>query len=552
MQKLLLKIKKVCIPALLLFSIFCLIFNLFSCSQGRLDPFDPVAGMRRSEIKDTLIKNNKAEKFKLFKSKDDDDIPNVSKLISVPLPPNAKTGIDVVPKGIVSNQIVGGERIVSFSVTDQVPLKDVLIELGRIAKIDVDMDSGIHGSIIITAQNRPLKEVIDRIADLGSLRYSYKNGVLHFERDLPYMKNYFVDYLVGGSLWGDVESNIQKILDAAEDSPAAEADAQAAIAKTTIAKASYSSNKSAGIISIFSTNKQHQAVSKYLDDVARHASAQVLIEAKIIEVTLKDTFKTGIDWSWDLKFGNGKSGSVALAGTNIADGVLKLPVGPGIKKIFGGNMSGTINALEEFGTTRTISSPRIHAINNQKATISFTDKLVYFTVINTQSLAGAQTGVAGGNVVASASTSTKQEENIGTQLSITPSINLETNEITMNIKPKLSVKSDTVADPVNPSNLIPVIQTREIETTAKIKSGNVVVIGGLMKQDTNSNDKGVPLLNRIPVIGWFFKTAVRTNNITETVIFIKATIISSSTSVGQVDRDLQEKFDSGRRQYFED
>ena len=70
----------------------------------------------------------------------------------------------------------------------------------------------ISGGIIVNAKNRPLKEVIDRIATLGNLRYSYKNGVLYFESDTAYTKNYFVDYLFDGKLWSDVETNITSIL----------------------------------------------------------------------------------------------------------------------------------------------------------------------------------------------------------------------------------------------------------------------------------------------------------------------------------------------------
>lgn len=496
---------------------FSLILTSLSCAQDKPDSFDKTTDMSIADVQKAMLRDSKEEKLrKLEKAQNEAPLPSISKLIVSPPPP-----------------AIGGDKIISFSVTDQVPLKDVLIELGRVANIDIDLDSGISGGVIINAKSRPFKEVIDRIATLGNLRYSYKNGVLYFERDTPYMKNYFVDYLSDGPVWSDVESNISAILSASSgNSGGGEAggDSQAGGGSSN---ASFTSNKSAGIISLFANQKQHDAIARYLADVARTASAQVLIEAKVVEVQLSDNYQAGIDWSW--------TGSPV----NVA-------IGKGSVTILNGGISASINALETFGITKTISSPRIHAMNNQKATLNFTDKLVYFKVENNQSQAGVNTGGSTpNNVVATNSNSTKQEENVGIELAITPSINLETKEITMTITPKLSVKSGQVQDPVNPLNFVPVIQTRQLSTIAKIQNGNVLVIGGLMKDSTSNTDTGTPFLNKIPLLGWLFKSVLRDSTVIETVIFIKATIVSSGAAANKFDRDLQEKFDPNKRRYFE-
>jgi general secretion pathway protein D len=135
-------------------------------------------------------------------------------------------------------------------------------------------------------------------------------------------------------------------------------------------------------------------------------------------------------------------------------------------------------------------------------------------------------------------------------LAITPSINLKTNEVTMTIEPTLAVKSGEVKDPVNEKNIVPIIQTRTLSTIAKVISGNVLVIGGLMKQDSANQDSGLPFLNRIPILGALFKVINRKSDIVETVIFIKATIVNSATGAAKDDREFQEKFDSGKRRYF--
>lgn len=514
-----------------------LVLCFFSCSKdkskslSKLDPFDNKVGLTNSEFQNLLLKDRKQEKDQLKKDEqkpEDVPIPQVSKLIAIP----------PLPK-------IGGDKTISFSVTDQVPLKDVLIELGRVAKIDVDLDPMISGGIILNARSRPLKEVIDRIANLGQLRYSYENGVLHFERDTPYMKNYFVDYLIDGQLWSDVETNINAILSASTTYVSVDGSGNAS------SLSFLSSNKSAGIISVFATDKQHEAVAKYLSDVEKSASAQVLIEAKLVEVTLTDEYSTGIDWTR-----TGSQNNITTYGSYTASGSAGSAISYVASEVFNSSLSASVSALEAFGTTRTLSSPRIHAINNQKATLNFSDKLVYFKVDSSASV----TTSADNSLVNSAITSTKQEENVGVQLEITPSINVRTSEVVMNITPTLSVKSDEVTDPASPTdddgnviieNNVPVIQTRTLTTIAKIQSGNIIVIGGLMKESTTNEDRGIPFLSRIPILGWLFKSVSKESTIVETVIFIKATILHSGTPVSKYDREFQNKMDSSKRPYFE-
>jgi hypothetical protein len=88
------------------------------------------------------------------------------------------------------------QKLVSISVDETVPLKDVLIELARKAQVDLELDPRISGGVILTMRNRPLREVIERIADLAGLRYEFQGQTLRIERDEPYHVNYRVDYLL--------------------------------------------------------------------------------------------------------------------------------------------------------------------------------------------------------------------------------------------------------------------------------------------------------------------------------------------------------------------
>ncbi len=86
-------------------------------------------------------------------------------------------------------------KLVSIAVDETVPLKDVLIELARKAEIDLELDPRIEGGVILTMRERPLREVIERIADLAGLRFDFHGTSLRIELDEPYYVNYRVDYL---------------------------------------------------------------------------------------------------------------------------------------------------------------------------------------------------------------------------------------------------------------------------------------------------------------------------------------------------------------------
>jgi len=505
-----------------------------SCAQGRVDPFDVNSGLTRLEIEEVMIKRRdkkteNAEKKSAPTAVNKSVAPKISSLVMAPPPP-----------------VLGGDKIISFSVSDQVSLKDILIELGRVANIDIDIDSSVSGSIIINAKDRPLKEIIDRIATLGNLRYSYKNGVLFFTKDSPYLKSYYVDYLIAGKLWGEVEANIKAVLEANDASPKStenEEKDETQSKPTT----NFSSNKSAGIISVFASDKQHLAVAKYLKDVEKYASAQVLIEAKVVEVTLSKDFAAGIDWGWaDSENGVLTKGVFGVGNTTQ----------PYVSAVFGAKSSITasVKALEQFGTAKAISSPRITTMNNQNANLNFSENLIYFTIATSASTVA---GLNNPTTVASV-TATKNEIPIGVQLSITPSINVATSEVTLDVQPTLSVNSGRlVIDPsINPTtglslgNKIPIVKTRTLKTLAKIQSGNVLVIGGLMSDTTADSESGIPLFSRIPILGYLFKNSSKSSQVVETVIFIKATIVDSSGHVPKEDRELQEKFDVNKRKFF--
>jgi Flp pilus assembly secretin CpaC len=516
--------------------------------------FDNEANLTQNDIEKifnkNINKNNSSLKHKSTSNKNQNtpnevkvaNVPQFSRIIMSPPPPK-----------------IGGDKMISFSTTDQVPLKDALLELGRVANIDIDIDKNIDARIILNAKNRPLTEVLDRVASLANIRYSYKNGVLYFEEDKHYNKNYFVDFLSNSNIWENVEENIKEIINNSTRERATDNKDQ-----NTSNGGSVKINKNAGLISVFANSQQHQNIEKYLKDVLAGSSSQVLIEAKVIEVTLGKDFQTGINWNY--------------LGTKVGQLLTELPSSliP-VSSVFSNyyysdtpkpaltltmtldkqNIDFTMRFLEQFGTMRALSSPRIGAMNNQESILDFSEKYIYFTVEATQSTAVAPSGNTGPSQNTTVLTYKKEEESIGTKLKITPSINIEEKEISLIIEPTLSTKVGDVLEPsINPSNgaslnnKIPLIKTRKLNTTAKIKSGEVLVIGGLLNESSINNYVGVPFFSRIPFIGALFRYKIKNTQTIETVIFIKATIIDKYNGVSKTDKLFHDKFTIDNKKFL--
>lgn len=304
------------------------------------------------------------------------------------------------------------------------------------------------------------------------------------------------------------------------------------------------SNREAGVMSIRGTHKQHERVQEFLDKVLASAKRQVLIEATIVEVRLSDSFQAGIDWS---RLNNSatnsgfqfrqqlgaQTSSISATGNSFTTtanafgaatnaGFVAGYLNP-ISKI--GNIAASINLLEQFGSTKVLSSPKLMVLNNQTAVLKVVDNLVYFTVQSQQS----QGSVGGG--ILSTVTTTPNTVPVGVVMSVTPQIN-DLSNVNINIRPTVSRVLGFKKDP-NPNltveSLVPEIQVREMESMLQILSGNTAVLGGLMQDDVLTNTDKVPGLSKVPGVGKVFTGQNDANRKTELVIFLRPTVITSAS-----------------------
>jgi general secretion pathway protein D len=301
-------------------------------------------------------------------------------------------------------------------------------------------------------------------------------------------------------------------------------------------------NPVAGTVTVLGTAKQQELVQQYLDRVMQSAQRQVLIEATIVEVSLKDQYRAGIDWSKALQGTTGWALNTLGGGTNALAGTLT----PFIQATHTGSngFTAAIDLLESFGNTKVLSSPKLMALNNQTALLKVVDNLVYFNV-------KADTTTTANVGTTTTFTTTPQTVPVGIVMTMTPQIN-ENGMVSLTVRPTISRNVGFVKDP-NPSipadipNQVPVIQVREMESLLQIRSGQTVILGGLIQDDRNNARDGLPVLSRPEGVGAVFGQHERINSQTELVIFLRPIVVSNPTLESEELRQFQRLLPSSAR-----
>ncbi|MBF0393989.1 MAG: hypothetical protein HQL38_15025, partial [Alphaproteobacteria bacterium] len=305
----------------------------------------------------------------------------------------------------------------------------------------------------------------------------------------------------------------------------------------------FSSNQQAGLVSVYGTAKQHKLVKDYLEQILQMVSAQVLIEAKVVEVTLTDQFRSGIDWTAVTNFAGSKFTlglpllpAVALDGAALPAFSLGRVDKTGVEQSL-------LELVKTFGTVRTLSSPRLTVTNNQTAVLKVARNVVYFEINVTP---GTTTSTGTTPATYSSEMRTVPE---GVILTVQPSINLKREEVTLGLRPTITrvvgFKDDPavrLAGSTEPSP-VPEVEVREMDSVVTMGSGEVVVMGGLMQERSTAESTGIPGVMDVPLIGLLAKRQSDMTELVELVVIIKATILKNARdSVAPQDRRIYERF----------
>lgn len=279
-------------------------------------------------------------------------------------------------------------------------------------------------------------------------------------------------------------------------------------------------NRLPGTILVTATKRNMERVEEYLNTIKRVMNRQVLVEAKIIEVQLSDSLKFGIDWSSvthilgsTVNFSTANFSDISTSGPIFSMDVTK-----------GSSFSSLLNALKEQGELRTLSNPRVNIMNGQTSLLSVGRNVNFVSKVETTTFSTGTTPTTTFTVTTSSVLS-------GIIIGIVPYIN-ELGEISLTITPIVSdlVRLEDKEIGQSGENQIqislPTIDLRELSTTVKVRDGQLIIIGGLIKKDENLEKKKVPLLGDIPYFGELFTQRNKGESKTELVVVLQPLLVS--------------------------
>ena len=313
-----------------------------------------------------------------------------------------------------------------------------------------------------------------------------------------------------------------------------------------------------GVLVIRAMPDELRNVDMYLKATQLSVDRQVILEAKILEVELNDSFQSGINWASFATFngrnsrtatgfvspgailspspGNGAT-PAAIGGNNLAavTGNTLTNVGQAGGSLFGlafqtTNFAALLSFLDSQGTVHVLSSPRIATLNNQKAVLKIGTDEFYVTGVTSTT----NSNTTGSTVTPSV---TLQPFFSGVVLDVTPQIDDKGN-ILLHVHPSVSQVTEVTKDislgtAGNLSLPLAASATSEIDSMVRGQDGRVVAIGGLMRQSSTGDNSQVPVAGSIPVLGALFRNKSTVNQKRELVVLIKPTIVEGPNSWNQ-------------------
>lgn len=371
-------------------------------------------------------------------------------------------------------------------------LASVLRSLAWTYKLNIVTSPDVKGKVTISLKDVTVKEALEAILIITGLAYSERAGIIYIAPGDPktvemHSEVIFLNYLSAS----EAQNFLRKIISAKGDMKINEV-------------------TNCLIITDFLGNiKKVKVLLKKIDIPPQ----QVLIEAKIVDITSTDLRAIGLTYAADYAPGRGLfdrdtrfaeklKGTINMGTTDTA------PLTGGqfvldtltLKHL---TVSATIDALVKAGKATLLASPSIAVLNGQEARIVIGERYPYKE--RTQTPSGT--------------TETTKFVDIGTNLRVTPQINKD-GYITMRIHPEVSSLYASL-------DAGPRITTREADTTVRVKEGETLVIGGLIKHKDDRSHEKIPILGDIPILGYLFSSRQRNVEQKELAVFITPRILRS-------------------------
>ncbi|MGQ8366073.1 pilus (MSHA type) biogenesis protein MshL [Glaciecola sp. 1036] len=295
----------------------------------------------------------------------------------------------------------------------------------------------------------------------------------------------------------------------------------------------------AGLVTVRANPEDINIIRRFLKISEQSLTRQVVIEARILEVELNDEYQQGINWTQIVS--NIGSTDITFASTpgNFGN-ALSATLG-GLTSVAFQNKDfiGVIDLLETQGNVQVLSSPRVTALNNQKAVIKVGDDEYFVTDISSQ------------NTITSTTTSVVPDIELtpffsGIALDVTPQID-EHGRILLHVHPSVieTEEQEKIVTLNQEQIVLPLAQStiRESDTMVSAQSGEIVVIGGLMQSVKSREESKTPVLGNIPVLGNLFKSVRDKESKKELIILLKPTVVTTNTWRNQLEQSRSQMAD---------
>ena len=449
---------------------------------------------------------------------------------------------------------------VSITVSKSMTIRDIFTQLAKKANINVFVTNDVEGGISFEAKNRPFIDILKDICSSCILKYTINGNSVKIENDTPSTKIYSLQFL---NIERETQSSVststdvfmnQSILKNGESTKTDSKDNGSSSVVSGVIKNDFWSeleqnlknivgdegtvtvHKQGGLVTVHAPQFKQEEVQKYVSLLKEATESQVLIEAKILEVNLKKEYKNGINWN--ILRGDG---TILRKPYSYEDkGMISFGVGKN-------NLNAIASIIEKFGAVKTLSSPRITVLNNQSAILKVArNEIIYLPEIQRQyalNTTGRDTDFL---------STTLHTIPIGLIVTVQPSIDVKNNSVLLNLRPTISrvagrkkvpylfqtINRTTDVLPRILEQEIPIVEMKEMDSVLKLTSGQIAVLGGLMKEESVNGRSGLPWFSELdPIVGENDKST----HITELVIFIKATILRKR-KYHAADKKLYKKF----------
>jgi len=492
----------------------------------------PVAGSTTKQVGESAIEEALAENQK-------------AKAV-IPAPPPVIPAL-IPPISLGNNQLVNEER---FDITaEALPAKDFFMGLVQGTPYNMIVHEEVGGTISLELKDVSVDEVMQAIQRVYGYEYE-RSGNLYQVLPASLQTELFqINYLdIQRDGTSDTQVSAGSVSTAGDNSSAEEVIGTRISTRTSTdfwgnLKSTLDTivagegrkvvvTPQTGVVVVRALPSELSTVREYLAQAELILHRQVVIEAKILEVTLNNGYQAGVNWSALGKPGEGNTAlfSQSSTGVNNADGI------GGIFKadLSIGDFTAVIELLGNQGDVQVLSSPRVSTVNNQKAVIKVGTDEFFVTEIENTTTTG---------------TSTTNSPSIeltpffsGIALDVTPQISA-TGDIVLHIHPtvsevvdqqkQISVGSDDFNIPLALSSI------RESDSIVRAESGQVIVIGGLMKSTDSDIRAKTPGLGDLPGVGELFKQKRQAGSKTELVIMLRPVLANHDNLQNELKRSLR-------------